>query len=283
MTQSTRYPIWVDGRFVDAFSPVVAAEDPGFSLGLAVFETLLFEARCLYFVDEHLARLAEGARVLSIEPPSAPSIRKTLREYCAKLSNDAAVRVTLTRGIAGRGPSLILAAREILRVADPGAKLAVSRFFKLHDDPFERIKSTNRVRNVLARDEAVALGAWDAILPTEEGDLCEGTWCNLFALSGGRLLTPDLSRGCLAGIMRDRVLHEIRERPLDVPIVTDRIERADVERADEIFCTNTTGRIVPIVEVLGLRAGLPGSAGRIVRELRARIAHLEARYRSEAT
>ncbi|MCE9593961.1 MAG: aminotransferase class IV [Planctomycetes bacterium] len=275
------FPVWLDGRFAEPFAPAIAAEDPGFALGVAVFETLLRENGCTYFVAEHLARLERGAKELAIAWPPPFDVARALDAYVARLGSiDCAVRLTLTRGVAGRGPSLVIVARELALVADPGAKLVVSRFVKLHDDPFERIKSTNRLRNVLAREEAVARGAWDALLPTEEGDLCEGTWCNLFALSGGRLLTPALSRGCLAGVMRDRVLAALAENPLAIPLVEGRIEPSDLRVADEVFGTNTTGRIVPVVEVEGLRTGLPGSAGPLVRELRARIAHVEARHRA---
>jgi branched-chain amino acid aminotransferase len=276
------FPVWIDGRFLEPFAPAIAAEDPGFALGVAVFETLLREQGCTYFVAEHLERLRRGAGELAIAWPPPFDVADSLAAYVERLGTvDCAVRLTLTRGVAGRGPSLVIVARELARVADPGAKLVVSRFVKLHDDPFERIKSTNRLRNVLAREEALARGAWDALIPTEQGDLCEGTWCNLFALSGGRLLTPALSRGCLAGVMRGRVLASIAENALDVPCVEGRIEASDLRSADEVFGTNTTGRIVPIVEVEGLREGLPGSAGPLVRELRARIARVEARHRAE--
>ncbi|MCC6409302.1 MAG: aminotransferase class IV family protein [Planctomycetes bacterium] len=276
------YPVWVDGAFAEPFAPVIAAEDPGFALGVAVFETILYESGTAYFVAEHFARLERGARELGIAWPPRHDPRAALAEYLARLGpRDAAVRVTLTRGVADRGPTLVVVARDLVRVADPGAKVIVSRFTKRHDDPFERVKSTNRLRNVLAREEAVRLGAWDALLPTEEGDLAEGTWCNLFALSGGRLLTPALERGCLAGILRDQVLRELALRPLVFPMVEARIQPDDLRVADEVFATNTTGRIVPIVEVIGVRTGLPGSAGPVVRELRARIARIEARHRAE--
>jgi branched-chain amino acid aminotransferase len=276
------YPVWADGRFVEPFSPVAAAEDPGFSLGLAVFETILFEGGFAYFVAEHLARLELGARELGIAWPPRHDPAAALAAYQERLGvRDCGLRVILTRGAPGHGPSLVVHARDLVRPEDPGAKVIVSRFTKLCADPFERVKSTNRLRNVIAREEAVARGAWDALLPTEQGDLSEGTWCNLFVLCGGRLLTPALSRGCLAGIVREKVRAELAQRPLAFPLIEDRIEREHVRVADEVFATNTTCKIVPIVEVEGLRTGLPGARGAVVRELRARIARIEERHRSE--
>jgi branched-subunit amino acid aminotransferase/4-amino-4-deoxychorismate lyase len=175
----------------------------------------------------------------------------------------------------------VLAARDLLRAPEGGATAIVSRFAKLHGDPFERVKSTNRLRNVLAREEAFARGAFEALLPTEEGDLSEGTQSNLFVLSGGRLATPSVERGCLAGIVRELVLGDLEREPLAVPLAVGRVTPGDVERADEAFLTNTTGWVVPLVAVLGLRSGLPGGAGPVVREVRARIARLSARHRAE--
>lgn len=277
----SHYPVWIDGRLLEPYAPAIAAEDPGFSLGLAVFETILFERGAAYFVREHLERLADGARALGIAWPPPRRPEDALDAYLDALGpRDCALRVTLTRGVAGRGPSLVVSARDVVRVADPGARLIVSRFVKLHDDPVERVKSTQRLRNVLAREEAVRRGAWDALLPTEQGDLSEGTWCNLFVLSGGRLVTPSLERGCLAGILRAVLLDELRQRPAEHPLIEDRVRPEDVRAADEVFATNTTGRIVPVVEVEGLRSGLPGASGPLVRELRARIARIEERERS---
>ncbi|MCK6444937.1 MAG: aminotransferase class IV [Planctomycetes bacterium] len=276
------YPVWIDGRFVEPFSPAIAAEDPGFSLGLAVFETLLYERGVAYFAREHFERLAEGARTLGIPWPPPHSLERALDAYLDALGGvDCAVRITLTRGVPGRGASLVLGARDVVRPEPRGAKLVISRFVKLHSDPFERVKSTNRLRNVLAREEAVARGGWDALFATEEGDFAEGTWCNLFVLSKGRLLTPALERGCLAGIVRGRLQAELAARPLAFPWVEGRVERADLLAADEVFATNTTNRIVPVVEVDGLRTGLPGASGPVVQELRARMAAIEERHRSE--
>src|SRR6185436_16107575 len=112
-------------------------------------------------------------------PPHDPAA--ALAAFCERLgARDAAIRMTLTRGAPGRGATLVIGARDVVRVADPGARLLVSRWTKRHDDPLEAVKSTNRLRNVLAREEALARGAWDALIPTEQGDLSEGTFCNLF-------------------------------------------------------------------------------------------------------
>ncbi|HVS09780.1 MAG TPA: aminotransferase class IV [Planctomycetota bacterium] len=281
MAGPERFPSWVDGRLVAPGEPALAADDAGFLLGLSVFDTLLLEGGWRYFEREHLARLREGCAALSIRWPLPWDPRAALEELCGVLERrDAALRITVTRGASGGGPALVVTARAIDRPADPGVMVAVSSFVKHAGDPLENMKSTNRLRNVLAREEALSLGAWEALIPTEEGDLSEGTLCNLFAVTGGKLVTPEESRGCLAGIVREALLEDLAREPIGPELVVGRIEPRDLREAQEVFLTNTTGRIVPVVEVMGLARGLPGSRGAVVGELRERWARIEAADRA---
>jgi branched-subunit amino acid aminotransferase/4-amino-4-deoxychorismate lyase len=274
------WPVWVDGALLGAGSPAIRAEDLGLQLGLAVFETLLFERGCLYFLSEHLARLEAGARALDIAWPPPRDPRSAVREYAAALGGrDAALRPMLTRGAPGRGPTLAITARTIWRPPYPGVVLWISERSKHAAEQLEGVKSTSRVRNALAREEAQARGAYDALLLTDEGDVSEGTISNVWIVSGGRLRTPGLSRGCLAGVMRGRLLDDLRRDPPAYPVEEGRVELGDLAEASEVFVTNSTGRIVPAVAVLGLREGLPGAEGAIAADLRRRVERFEAAER----
>ena len=272
--------MWVDGRLLAAGAPAVAAEDQGLQLGLAVFDTLLLEHRCLYFLELHLERLERGARELAIAwpPPHDPVL--ALRSYAEAIGGrDAALRPMLTRGVPGRGPTLVITGRELLRPPEPGVELVVSARRKSALELLEGVKSTNRVRNVLAREEAASRGAYDALLTTHEGDLSEGTISNLWVVGGGRLRTPALGRGCLPGVMRGQLLAELEREPAPFATEEGRVELADLERAEEVFVTNTTGRVIPVTAVIGLVSGLPGSRGPVTALVRQRVERLEAAER----
>jgi branched-subunit amino acid aminotransferase/4-amino-4-deoxychorismate lyase len=187
------------------------------------------------------------------------------------------VRITVTRGVPGRGPTLVIGARDLVRPPDPGVAVVLVPNAKLAGDPLESVKSTNRLRNYLAREAALASGAFEALLCTHEGDVCEGTQSNVFARVDGRVVTPALERGALAGVMRGEVLSALRASGARVE--EGRLETADLRRASEVFLTNTTGRVIPVVEVRGLARGLPGAAGECVRDLRPRIRAREEAYR----
>ena len=283
------WPVFVDGRVHRDGRASISPEDLGFLLGLSVFDTLLHEDGCIYFVDEHVARLRHGAQELAIPWPPPWDPAEALRATAAALGGrDAALRITLSRGVPGRGPTMVVTTRALAIPADPGVRLWLASYRKLGGDHLESLKSTNRLRNVLAREEAEEHGAWEALLANHDGDLSEGTTSNVFLVSGQRLSTPPLERGCLSGIVREKILESLGARPLvlddgrRIELDVRRLEIEALAAADEVFLTNTTCRVVPIVEVAGAGTSpraLPGAAGPVTRAVRARVREIERAHR----
>ena len=79
--------------------------------------------------------------------------------------------------------------------------------------------------------------------------LCEGTGTNVFLVADGRLCTPSLAAGCLAGITRELVLEavEVDER--------DDLTHDDLRSAPEAFLTSSTRDVQPIAHVDGVALG----------------------------
>ena len=275
MSAHERYPSWVDGRLCGPGEGRVSIDDQGFLSGLSVFETVLYESGTAWLLDRHLLRLSAGARELAIEPRFDPE--RAVRALCEALgARDCALRITLTRGVAGAGSTLVVGARAIVRPGDPGVKVTLEHNAKEAHDPLESIKSTNRLRNVLLRERAQREGAFEALLCTREGDVCEGTLSNVWAVVDGIVRTPSTERGCLAGVMRGLILEALAQE--EVPQQVGRLEVEELGRASEIFLSNTTGRALPVVEVLGLVSGLPGSAGPLLQRVREGIRVREAAW-----
>lgn len=269
---------WIDGALVEAGAARIRADEAALLSGLGVFETLLLEGGYIGFLGEHLLRMETGARVLGIDWPPPWDPRRALLEMAGAAGpGPLALRVTLTAGAPGGAPSLVIGGRPPEPLPEGGVVLSVAEGGRPPGDPLSRIKSIDRAHLHLHRTRARARGAWDALLPTTEGDLAETTVANLFAVLEGELVTPDLSRGCLPGILRARVLEAWGGTAIE-----GRLEPADLARADEVLLTNSIGRIVPVARVSGLAAGLPGSDGRLTCEIRARIAALEERYRARS-
>jgi branched-chain amino acid aminotransferase len=128
------------------------------------------------------------------------------------------------------------------------------------------IKSSNLLNNVLAMREAQARGAEEPVLLNQEGFVAEGASTNVFLVRGGRVMTPPLSAGILAGITREVVLEILPG--LGVPFREEPLRLEDLLGADEAFMTSTTREVVPVRQVDEHRVG-DGRPGPVTRRVMA--------------
>jgi branched-chain amino acid aminotransferase len=108
----------------------------------------------------------------------------------------------------------------------------------------------NYLDNIIARQEAEARGADEALLLNTVGNLAEATSSNLFLVIDDRLVTPPISDGALPGVVREEILEEAQEQTL---------EPQDIVKASEAFLTNSLG-IHPLIAIDGEPIG-SGIAG----------------------
>jgi len=284
---TSSFPTLVNGVLRAPGEGVVSTDDPGFLLGLSVFETLLYEHGCVHFLDRHLARLADGSAALGVEIPPERDPARGIEAYLpaldarlAELGEDgAALRLTVTRGAPGAGATVVVAARVVVPPPTDGVVLTWEPNAKHSGDALEQIKSTSRLRNVLAREEALRQGAWDALFGNESDHVCESTIANAWAVVDGVIVTPNLASGCLGGVTRECLLTELSRSDRQVRVGP--LPVGDLARASEVFLTNSTGRVIPVRAVLGVADGLAGPAGPVARELRETMRLAEERYRAE--
>src|SRR5690606_32188266 len=106
------------------------------------------------------------------------------------------------------------------------------------------VKSNNRQANVMAHRIARERGFDDGLFVSPGGVVTEGPTWNLFLVAQGRLITPPLERGILAGITRSLVLEHVRK--LGVPCEEREVPLAEARAADEMFITSTTRGVMPV-------------------------------------
>ena len=75
--------------------------------------------------------------------------------------------------------------------------------------PLAGIKSCNYLEHLLAYKEAKTRGFDEAIRVNENGDVASACMANVFWLKDGKLFTPSLKTGCLAGTTREFVLENL--------------------------------------------------------------------------
>jgi branched-chain amino acid aminotransferase len=178
---------------------------------------------------------------------------------------DASVRLTVTPGIAGApAPTIVVLVRPLaLPPADlyESGCLAVSvAAAQAPGSALRRIKSLNYLDKLLAQRTASQRGAHEAILVDPDGCVVEGAMRNIFAVFGGELVTPPLSRGLLPGITRATVLDIARGR--GIPSRERDIALTELYAAEECFLTSSIAEILPVRSVDGnaMPAAAPGAA-----------------------
>lgn len=206
--------IWLQGRLMEEGEAGVSPLDRGFTLGDGLFETLRVKAGAVLRLDAHLARLADGARVIGLPLPAVDFAAALAATAQANGLADGVLRLTLTRGTGPRGvlppaaptPTIVITAAP-LPPPMPPARLVIAQSTRRNErSPLSRVKSLNYLDNILARQEAARRGADDAILLNTADRVAETSIANLFALIDGTLVTPPASEGALPGVMRAAIL-----------------------------------------------------------------------------
>jgi branched-chain amino acid aminotransferase len=280
--------VWLNGHLVRGQDAAVSVFDRGARDGGALFETLRCYAGRPFAWERHMERLVLSAAELGFPvPPSPIRLRAALDEVLAAEGlSDAVVRITVTRGIPGGKPVRTGAWLEAealggrlwvgARMRHPGDGGPAGGRAILSQTPFSpgllgRHKTTSRLAWDLAREEARAAGADEALLVSPAGEVLEGAASNLFVLrADGELMTPPLAADVLPGITRAVVLElcaglGIRVHEATVPLDV-------LRRADEVFVTNSVQEVLPLTRVE--HRTIPGRALglRLLAAYRARVA-----------
>jgi 4-amino-4-deoxychorismate lyase len=169
------------------------------------------------------------------------------------------LKIIITRGQGGRGYRMPPAATptRVLQVSawpefppacsDAGVVVRLCRQRLGINPALAGIKHLNRLEQVLARQEWDDPDIHEGLLRDTTGNVIEGTMSNLFVVRDGRLMTPDLARCGVAGILRSVVL-ELAER-LKLKVVLGDLPMTELERADELFLTNSVIGIWPVIRL----------------------------------
>lgn len=191
MARRTGLVVTLDGRVHTAHTPLVRADDPLFSRGDGVFETLLVRAGSPCLLDAHLARLG---------PPDEAPWRRAVAVAVGEWG-DADEGVL--RMVYGREMSFVAVSPVPARVAaarrDGVAAITLAR--RVVDGPWTtaRVKSSSYAINAAALRQAALMGAGDAVFVDTDGEVLEGPRSSVVAAVDGGLVTPPAALPILPG------------------------------------------------------------------------------------
>lgn len=265
--------IWLNGELVADGDASVSALDHGLTVGDGVFETMVIRRGAAFARRRHLDRLERSLAGLGLPIPE----RSMLERACAEVVDasgmtDGRLRLTVTGGVGppgsgrGDGPCTVLAMVTPLDPLPATAAVITVPWTRNENSPLAGLKTTSYGENVVALARAREAGAHEAIFANTRGELCEGTGTNIAVVVDGRLVTPPLSSGCLAGVTRALAIEHCGIAEATVPFSA----LADVTEA---CLLGTTRDVQPISAI----DGRPLATGDLTRAAQAAFAELVAR------
>jgi branched-chain amino acid aminotransferase len=251
----------------DASDKLLAPGQVGLLSGWGVFSTIRVAGGVLFAFERHWARMRKDAAALhvTLPPDPEPVRRKLLELVAANHAFDATLRVVVVRNTGGmwQGPDVgrtsdLIALTSATKEWGSAVRLCYTPCARYAAGEFAGAKILSWAMNLTWLEAAQARGLDETILLNERGEAAECTSANIFAAEGHRVWTPPLSSGCLPGVTRELLLHEIH-----VPgftIEERALAPADLERAGEVFITSTTRSLLPVSEIEGRAIPQSGTA-----------------------
>ena len=240
----------------------ISVLDHGFLFGDSIYEVVNTRKNSPCFLDEHLRRLHRSAKGISLNIPFGDEwFKSQINRTLIEAGNiESYIRIVVTRGVGEididpsscQSPCVLIFVTPAhiypLELYKKGIHLAVVNIKRNSRDALNpEIKTGNYLNNVLAKMEAVRLGAHDALMLNPFGQLTESTTSNLFFVQNGCVMTPSLDCGILAGITREIVIRIARENGF--PLEEGKWPIEILEKADEMFLTGSVKQLMPVTRL----------------------------------
>lgn len=246
---------WVNGQPADG----LALADRGLAYGDGLFETIKVRGGQAALLERHLVRLQEGSQRLNI-PCDMPLLRGELNDFMGQLENGVC-KLILTRGVGQRGysapvpchPQRILQAAPLPQwptaYRQSGVRLFACQLRLAEQPALAGLKHLNRLEQVLARAEWADPAYAEGVLLDQQGRVVDGVFSNIFIIKNQQLITPDVRRCGVAGVMRGELLE--RAAAAGIAVQVQDISVQQLLQADEVFTSNSLYGIWPVREYTG--------------------------------
>lgn len=254
----------------------VSVRDRGFQYGDGLFETVAVHRGVPLLWKQHLQRLRAGALRLGMTPPQAALLRAEADQLCRGIERGV-LKIILTRGVSERGycPDASATATRVLSLSpwpaypsswsEAGVAVRLCQTRLASQPRLAGLKHLNRLEQVLARAE------WgddyaEGLMLDESGNLIEGTVTNVFLVEAGALHTPEVVRCGVDGVMRAAVLE--LAAGFGIACRVGLVTPAQLERADEVFLTNSLIGLWPVQRIEQRSYGIGQTTRKIQTALR---------------
>ena len=243
-----------NGKLVDSENAGLLPDDHSYRYGDGLFETLKVADGNILFAAHHFERLFSGLNTLKFSVPSSftkqhaeAEIKKLcLKNGCEKL---ARVRLSVSRGTGGLYDcdnkfSYLIECWPLAQTGfnENGLIIDVFPDARKSIDVFANLKSANYLPYIMAAVWAKENNLNDALVLNSNDRICDATIANVFWVRNDVIFTPSLSEGCVAGVMRKKILSLAIQDP-GFNVKESVLSESELLEADEVFLTNVISGI----------------------------------------
>lgn len=268
----------INGELIHRDQAGISPFDSAVQGGDFVWEGLRLYNGKIFRLHEHLRRLRSSAKALAFRRiPSDEEVITELRRTLEanEMRDGVHIRLSLTRGVKitsgmdprlnQTGPTLIVLAEFKPPVySSQGLTLITSSIRRFPPDCLDpKIHSGNLIQSIMAKIEANAAGADDALMLDLHGFIAETNATHVFVVSDGVVYTSR-TVACPEGITRQTVLDLCASN--DIPHEVTNLSLTEAYRSDEMFCSGTMGELAGITRLDGRSIG-NGQVGEMTKRL----------------
>lgn len=250
-----------NGQIADNFN-ISIANNRAFLYGDAVFETIKVSNGKILFLEDHYFRLMASMRILRMEIPMEYTMEffeMNILKLIENFEKSEAYRIRITVFREGEGFYLPLQKNVSFLVSIATvdeAKFSIKstdyevELFKdaaISTQLLSTIKSTNRLLQITASIFAKENGYNNCLVLNTDKNVAEAIDSNLFMVQGNVITTPPLLDGCVNGILRKELIR-LLQKQTEFTFEERSISAFELQKADELFLTNTIKGIQPITK-----------------------------------
>lgn len=248
--------ICFNGKIVPASTPVLRADSRGYRFGDGLFETMKWQKGKIHFFDLHWDRLHSGLQFLGFTLP--PSFNPTnlidqINDLADRniMGETARIRLSVSRGYGMLYPipnmpeetvyiiECFPALMDVNYLNEEGITIGIYDQARKAPDAFSHLKSHNFLSYRMAAIHAQKMNWNNAIVLNSNDRVADATGTNVFIINGNTLITPPLSEGPVAGVMRRFLLESIPLALPNIEIAETPITIEMLKEASEICLTNS--------------------------------------------
>ena len=257
---------FLNDKYLDIQEAKISPLDRGFLFGDAIYEVIISVNKKPFELSAHLNRLKKNITSLKYSLSDQIDLEQIILEVISRnVFLNQVIYVQISRGTDivrdhipsnDLTPTIFVSSHELKTEFSPssGEKAILLEDFRWRKS---QIKATSLLANVIYRTEAKHQEVFETIL-FEDGFITEGAVSNVFCTIDNKIITPPLTENILPGVTRKVILELIQDASLEYE--ETKISVDSIFSAEEIWVTNSTKGIIPIIELDGKKigSGLPG-------------------------